>query len=860
MNGITDADEQARAIKAEIRSLRKEPNSIHNKRRIKSLYEQLDQIQYKPDYMCLIIDKVKDYYRACKGFSINGVRYNRYKRLLGTNGGIKNSTIVFVSETYADELSRRLENGRNPSKELVPAKLEAYKALACSASVPVSMPHGVLVVDDVETSFLSDIVYLTDEADGEPVMEDRKQHPITMDASDGYGIMCPALAERWSRELGLDYTVSGVNTRFAWEKGMVFTFDFHDFADKVADSYMVRDAWGNEVDIRQVELILTTSMVKLWDSYDSCADYLHISQENGYTFGIAKTCPKELENRRNLNYQFIQSYDLTPEDIDELIAPTMNEIRDVLCGDWRKTVLFLKGVGLNDTNTDYLDDDYAKAIMINPKMLDDPYVQNHVYQLIRNRINEAKVGVLTVHGNYSIVSGDPYALCQHIFGLEVTGLLRSGEIYNQYWADCKAEKLACFRAPMTCHNNIRQVTPVDTETTRYWYQHMRTCTIFNAWDTATAALNGCDFDGDLVMLTDNNVLVNKLVPLPALMCAQRKAKKKVPTEEDLILSNIESFGNDIGQTTNWITSMFEVQSRYAKGSPEYNTLAYRIRCGQLYQQNTIDKAKGIICKPMPREWHDRHAANKIENEREREFYRSIVADRKPYFMRYIYPALMKQYNTYIKNTDRNALREFQCTVAELRVRSYDELTDRQRDFLRYYDYRMPVGTGDCVMNRICRRFEEEFDGYIGRHNAIVSFDYTIMKSDAEYSQSQFNAVKKLYDDYNKRLRSYAVFANYERVDECDSFTELTLMNDEFRKECTMICPNREALCNMILDICYTRSATKKFAWSMCSSDIIHNLLLRNSGTLSYPESDPDGDIEYAGQRFSIRSKVVEVSE
>ena len=46
---------------------------------------------------------------------------------------------------------------------MVPAKLEAYKALTCSASVPVSIPKGILVVSDCETEFLSDVVYLNDE-------------------------------------------------------------------------------------------------------------------------------------------------------------------------------------------------------------------------------------------------------------------------------------------------------------------------------------------------------------------------------------------------------------------------------------------------------------------------------------------------------------------------------------------------------------------------------------------------------------------------------------------------------------------------------------------------------------------------
>lgn len=490
LNGITDADARAIELKQRIRRIRREPNSVQNRRLIKQLYSDLDDLQYKPDYMCLIIDREKDYYRACKGFTINGIKYTR---LLGTNGGIKNSTIVFVSDRLAPELRRRVENGRDPDMPLVTAKLEAYKALTCSASSPVSLPRGILVVPDCETKFLSDIIYLTDENDGEPVMEARAKQEIELDASDGFGMMLPQLAARWGDELGLDYIPSGCNTRFSFEKGMVFTFNFLDFAYKVAGGqFIVKDAWGDDVDIRKVELVLTTSMVKLWDSYESCEDYIAKSLENHYTFGVTKVCPYELENERCLNYQFIQSYDLSDEDIEELIAPTMDEIKDVLGGDWRKAVLFMKGAGLTESNIWRTDNDIAKAIMVDQRMIDDPFVQNTIYQLIRKRINEAKVGVLKVHGNYSIVSGDPYALCQSIFGLEVTGLLGPGEIYNEYWINQGAERLACFRAPMTCHNNIRLVRPLKNDSTEHWYQYMYTCTIFNAWDTASAALNGMD--------------------------------------------------------------------------------------------------------------------------------------------------------------------------------------------------------------------------------------------------------------------------------------------------------------------------------------------------------------------------------
>ena len=122
LNGITDAESKAREIKAEIRRLRKEQNSVENRRKVKRLYEQLDDIQFKPDYLCVIIDKEKDYHRACRGFSINGLKYCR---LLGTNGGVKNETIVFISERHAEEIRKRIDNGRNLEKAMVPAKLEA---------------------------------------------------------------------------------------------------------------------------------------------------------------------------------------------------------------------------------------------------------------------------------------------------------------------------------------------------------------------------------------------------------------------------------------------------------------------------------------------------------------------------------------------------------------------------------------------------------------------------------------------------------------------------------------------------------------------------------------------------------------
>ena len=220
-------------------------------------------------------------------------------------------------------------------------------------------------------------------------------------------------------------------------------------------------------------------------------------------------------------------------------------------------------------------------------------------------------------------------------------------------------------------------------------------------------------------------------------------------------------------------------------------------------------------------------------------------------MRYIYPTLARQYNTYIKTTNKNAVREFGMTIGDLERVPESSRTDRQNDFLRYYYSRMPVGIGDCVMNKICRRFEQEFDGYLQKHVFADKFDPDTLKNNAEYTNAEFRNIGKLYSSYCKRAREYAMYASYERVDDVEYSSMFMELRSEFEQACDTVCPNRDSLTNIVLDLCYTKNSTKRFAWDMCGKEIISNLLHRNGGIIRYPTSDPDGDIQFCGKRFKI---------
>jgi hypothetical protein len=353
------------------------------------------------------------------------------------------------------ELARRLDNGRE-DKEMVPAKLEAYRALACSASVPVSEPR-VLVVHDCVTRFKADYIEIDDAGEGEPRMRDVEDGDVELVDSDGYGLVSPRQMDKWRKELGLEYLPAGCCVRNSFCKGMVFTFDFHRFAGGVEE---VKDVWGDVHQVRDVDMIVTTSMLKLWDSYPSYAEYQNRCRENGYGYSVTKTTPEAVERERRLNYQFIQSYEFDDEQIQELILPTIEEVEGVLGGDVRRTILFLGGTEMTEQTAGDGTPPFVRALMADERVMNDPFVRSRVARLAKTRMDGAKIGQVKVHGNYLTVSGDPVSLCQHVFGMPVTGLLKAGQAYSKYWSD--AEQIVCFRPPMTCHNNIRVFNTVSS--------------------------------------------------------------------------------------------------------------------------------------------------------------------------------------------------------------------------------------------------------------------------------------------------------------------------------------------------------------------------------------------------------------
>ena len=774
----------------------------------KILNKDIREIDFSKIFMQVVIDKKSDFGRATckKGVTVNGINYRRF---VGTTGGLKNNTLLFCNSQYVDKLNELCECKRNKDISLVPAKYEAYKALTCSASQPICNPNGILVVRDCITKYFADVISLDDGIDSdEPLRTIIKDKELENNVSDGFNLCTIEYMQRVGESLGIDYTPSGVCLRNAWLKGMLYPFPIIEFIEKYNNGdFLIEDIWGNIQDIRNCEMIITESSLKLWSAYNSIDEYVNACEECGYGFSVTKISPHILEERRELNYQYLQSYDFTDEDIKELCAPTIQYLKDAMCGDYSSTIKFL---GITD-NADI--NSWQRALFTSEYMMGDPYVIDSVHRFIKKKINDAKIGKLFVDGNYQIASGDPFALMQSICGLEVTGLLKAGECYSKFWIDKNENEIVLFRSPMTSHNNIRMCQVNSSEECQYWYQYMDTIMIINGWDSFCMAENGEDWDSDLNFSTNNSVLKRRYKFLPAIECVQRNTSKIVITEKEVLKTNKNGMGNQVGTITNYVTSMMEVQSHFEKGSKEYKELEYRIECGQLYQQNELDKIKGIVAKPMPSNWYNMGACA------DNRYKQSICAYRKPYFMIYIYDEAKRDYKKYIKESNDKCKLIYNCSIQDL-YDNKDNLSDEQKEFLFWYEFKMPVGTGECSMNKICRYVESQLDGYKSQLHRKSTFDYNELKVKRRCTEEHRQSLRELEQEYRECVREYKAQKHFDKG---ESNKDRKFLYKKFHEEAIKICPNDDERLNIILDITYGYNGNKQFCWDTIGDLICERL-------------------------------------
>ena len=263
----------------------------------------------------------------------------------------------------------------------------------------------------------------------------------------------------------------------------------------------------------------------------------------------------------------------------------------------------------------------------------------------------------------------------------------------------------------------------------------------------------------------------------------------------------------------------------------------------------------MVARPVPKEWLNARVFKVEDGDdeliiRDKQINANIAAEIKPWFFIYRYSSLKSELDKYIKSVKSNCKIRFGKSLDDLYAS--EKKTEEEEVFIRNYEKYMPVSRAPGTINRICFKIEDKFRTTDVLPN--VEFDYSILKSDAAYTSEEYEAVKQLYDEYNRSMQLFLKQKHKNELGDDEVGFDIVQLKDVFMGECDKVCPNTEALTNILIDLCYTSNKNKTFAWDVAGEQIFNNVLKNNGYKIQYPVKNENGEIAFCGDTFSLHTQ------
>ena len=834
------------------KKIRKLENNEENQKKLLKIDEKIEKSLFIDDLVNIEF-KHKSHYLAIlkqKGFYINDTRYVPF---MASAGMIRKNTAMFINNNIKHPVMDILENGRNESVPMVSAKFGAYFSLYSSSTLPVSFPRFVVVPDKI-TKTIERVDLVTYESVGKDDSVIETDYEIEANAWDGQGLISPELARQWSEELELDYVFSAAVIRAPFLKGLVAVFDINKFANEVAKSYEIIDIYGNKHDIKNIDLIISESMFKLWFAYDNTESYIEKCHENKLGFAIAKVNGKHDNSHSRTSYQFLQVLNLKETDIAKLCQPTIDWFREISGGSPEKMILYATGETSFEPRDFKKMDIATKAILLNPSLSRDRYIQGRFVKTIEKKKKDSYMGSILINANYQFMIGDPYYQACHIFNIKKKPLLNSREHYSEYWLKKGILKVTAIRSPIVHHSEINVLNLQNTLDTTYWYQHIHSGIIFpaNGIGMDCAIHGGADFDGDLICTINNPIMAKgKIDGLPIMYESRTSEKKIIDSRDDAeqVECQLNGYNSKVGFATNISSSLYTLLEEFPVGSKEYNQILTRLKIGRVIQGEIIDSVKGLKVPPFRDHWTKRRKPPKGASDEDKkliQFFNSIVCEIRPSFFRFLYSHYMGRYNKELKKYNLYSHLYFDKSfdeISKIKRKTSDEI-----NFIESYTRNSFFLDNNSVVNKISRYMRGKL-GLIGKFSTKSSkdFDYQILKSNSEKLNPYGLAKMKDY------LQQYKSFKKGMRHDLANSYPNMDSFMSYLRKECfSNISSNESELANYAIEVTYGGEISMvEFAWKMFPGGMLENILMNSSGIIKFPVLDEHGDIEYLWKTYSF---------
>lgn len=792
-----------------------------------SVVNYLENIFYIPEIISITFEHNSHFKTLVKkGLVLNGKKYVRF---MAGAGQLRRKTVLFIDADFYQEINKRFENGIDLNKEINMSKFGAYFGLYSSSGKKVSSPRYVVVKDFEFIKKEERVDFVTEENNVEERTID-----IKVNSFDGMGLISPQMSKTWSIDLGLEKEAVQFIVRAPFTKGLLVSFPFHLMA-KENNIAHVEDIYGHKHDIEEIDVIITESQFKMASHYKSIKEHLENSKNNKLFWFVTRTNnPDKDKDSFWTSYQYIQ---VLKEDIDieKLTKDTLQFFSSVSIYDRNSSVLYLSGGNLKENmEIESVDNYYLKLLLLSKDSINDPYVRSHLTNSLNKKIRESYTGKLLVEGNYSFLIVDPYALSQHALGLPVTGILRDGEFYSDYWNSKERDVVVAGRSPLTWRSELLKLNIVSNVKTKKWFSHIYSGTIISAFGNDMMKFADGDADGDLVFTTSNEQMIEGAYGGLPVTYEKKSTPKTKFDINSLPEYEIKSFGTKIGLVTNYSTTMMAMLPFYKSESPEREELIKRLKVCRKLQGEQINSTKGLKVGKIP-EWSKRKKGDVLHN--------NLLINKRPFFMKYLYPYKSQEYKNHIATYDVYSWMKWGISIETLLGL---EFKTKEQDYIcEKFKNNSPLIIGsNSIMERVSRYMVQNLKE-IKLAGKNIPFDYRayLSEKNKEENEEVIKGLETLIKEYNqikKTMFNSDAFENKENAFEYIKNKSLEISYDY------------SLLVDMAIILCYKYGKNKNFVHDIFSDGIINNLLSKTKKIKIPIQDNKGGDFTYMYNRYSFR--------
>ncbi len=282
------------------------------------------------------------------------------------------------------------------------------------------------------------------------------------------------------------------------------------------NTHQVQDMFGNWHYLKDVKMITTdnaTKFKKFTDlmggtpeaAYDYWCDRI---RADGCIWGIVKTDHKsKLGNYQQLSYQMVNTLPCSKEDVKAIAQDSIDYV-ELIKSDNNEFEKFLRK-NANDVNHyEMLADLYAH----NNEFSECKWFREEKRKIISGYVHKLRKGKIFVAGDNLTVFGNPYALLLYSVGEDwkddPTLQKEDGCIQCYTPRFSSGEYLAGFRSPHNSPNNLGYFHNIYSKYFERYFEFSNNIMAVNCIETdVQSMLNGCDFDSDFLLVTNNPMVV-----------------------------------------------------------------------------------------------------------------------------------------------------------------------------------------------------------------------------------------------------------------------------------------------------------------------------------------------------------------